>query len=211
MARQMGNTVRDMGAAMIGVVLMAVLWIALSAGCAGPIDNQACSEFIGSVEQAQAPGAAPTVSITVFPTIVRSSEVSHDVDAGKAAADYFTSNGLAAVTWDEAGLIPAGGTWGHNQAKMFRQSIESFAQYLADAPIKTDYAFVSEYLISSNGRPVGVHGYLLKSDGTPAYGLLLNSHHEPFYETDPQTIEDATTVLCNGMALDMMPEAADGG
>ncbi|MCH8912622.1 MAG: hypothetical protein IIA33_03530, partial [Planctomycetes bacterium] len=61
--------------------------------------------------------------------------------------------------------------------------------------IETEYALLPEYLTGGEGRVGGINCSLLDAEGTMAYAVLLNSHHKPFYEADPQTVTDRKAVL----------------
>ena len=41
-----------------------------------------------------------------------------------------------------------------------------------------------------------------------AYAVLLNSHHKPFYEADPQTVADCTAVLIGVLCDDLKVAAS---
>ncbi len=163
-------------------------------GCDGIVDEPA---------EAQLHESLGNTSVTVFPAFVRDGEEKrYDADAADAAGAFLTQAQLATVTISQA-EVPISSQWGANQAKMFRGSAADFSAYVRQNPIQTDYALLPEYLIGGAGRPVGVHLYLVNSEGAVAYALLLNSHHREFSDVDPQTTEDCTTILINQLRADL--------
>jgi hypothetical protein len=168
----------------VGVLgLCAVLTFALGGGCGGVVDdaaNKQLQEKLGNT------------SITVFPAFVRDGEQKkYDAATAQAIADLFADRKLAAVTISAA-EVPINSPWGMNESKMFRLSVADFRTYLAEHPIGTDYA-----LIGRGGTVVGVHAYLLDAKGVCAYAIGLNSHHKPFNDVNPQTVDDCTKIVLN--------------
>ncbi len=155
-------------------------------GCKGILDEEAHAELLGRIGE---------TSFTVFPTYVRGGPETYysAEEAGKIGA-FITADGLGTVTMSEA-EVPITGPWHSNQAKMLRESAEAFRAYIADNPIATEYALLPEYLIGGRGGVGGIHCYVLDKDGRIAEVALLNSHHKPFYEADPKTVEDCTDIL----------------
>ncbi len=169
----------------VGFVLCAsALWA--SAGCQGIVNDEANATFMKTLGQ---------TSVTVYPAFVRQGkENAYEPGAAEAVGAFFADEGLATVTLS-AEHVPITGGWHMNQARMLRESAEDFAKYVVEHDIQTDYALLPEYLTGSSGGVGGVHCYLLDAEGTVAYAMLLNSHHKPFYEANPQTVADCTTVL----------------
>ena len=183
----------------VNLVPLAALLLAIPlamGGCKGVVDPTANATWIQSLGD---------TSITVFPTFVRTAG-QPDYSSAEAAriGEFFTNEGLAQVTLSEA-QVPITGEWKSNQAAMLRESIADFARYLADHPIETDYALLAEYLIGGRGLPVGIHGYLLDEQGQVADVVLLNSHHPPFADANPATIEDCTNVLIGVLDDELSP------
>lgn len=178
----------------IGLMLcMVIMWV--FAGCRGMVDREANSTLMDSLGQ---------TSVTVFPAFVRAGKQNSYVPAAAASiAEFLTASNLAIVQIS-AEQVPITGGWGHNQARMLRESAEAFAAYIGEHPIQTDYALLPEYLTGSTGNVGGIHCYLLDAKGTVAYATLLNSHHKPFTDADPQTTEDCTSVLINVLREDLI-------
>ncbi|MCK4340794.1 MAG: hypothetical protein KAY37_03615 [Phycisphaerae bacterium] len=144
-------------------------------------------------------------SLRVFPAFVRDADQArYDADAARRIGAFFTDEKLAVVTVAEA-EVPITGPWGMDQAKMFRNSVAEFSAYLLQNPLETNYALLSEYMIGGRGIPIGVHVYLLDAEGTCAYAVLLNSHHQAFNDVDPQTVEDCTQMVLNVLREEFTP------
>ncbi len=170
-----------------------------SAGCRGIIDDEASETFAKALGH---------TSVTIYPAFVRQGrEHSYEPGAAEAVGEFFADEGLAAVTISQE-HVPITGGWGHNQARMLRESAKDFATYVVERDIETDYALFPEYLTFREGRVMGIHCYLLDAEGTVAYAVLLNLHHEPFYEADPQTVADCTTVLIGVLRDDLKVAAS---
>jgi hypothetical protein len=177
----------------MGWTVLAVVLVLNMGGCQGVLDEEANRAFRASLGG---------TSVTVFATYVRDEPGRYDPEAARAAADLFESRGLARVAISDA-EVPIAGEWHSNQAKMFAESTQAFAAYLAAHPVDTDYAALAEYLIGGRGVPVGVHFYLLDGAGKCAYAVLSNSHHTEFQAVDPQTVADATEVLLRRLRQDL--------
>lgn len=179
------------------VTCVGALWV--SAGCRGIIDEEANATFIKTLGD---------TSVTVYPAFVRKGqEHSYEPGAAEAVGVFFADEGLATVTVSQE-QVPITGGWGYNQARMLRESAADFAKYVVEHDIETDYALLPEYLTFREGRVGGIHCYLLDAEGTVAYAVLLNSHHRPFYEADPQTVADCTTVLIGVLRDDLKVAAS---
>ncbi len=175
---------------------MGALWV--SAGCRGIIGEEANATFLKTLGD---------TSVTVYPAFVRQGqESSYEPGAAEAVGEFFADEGLATVTVSQE-QVPISGGWHMNQARMLRESAEDFAKYVVEHDVATDYALLPEYLTGSTGGVGGIHCYLLDAEGTVAYAVLLNSHHRPFHEADPQTVADCTTVLI-GILRDDLKVAA---
>ncbi len=171
---------------------LGALWA--SAGCRGIIDDEANATFMKTLGR---------TSVTVYPAFVRRGrENFYEPSAAESVGVFLADQSLAAVTVSQA-QIPITGGWGHNQARMLRESAEDFAKYVIAHGIETDYALLPEYLTGGEGYVEGIHCYMLDAEGTVAYAVLLNSHHKPFYEADPQTIADCTAVLIGVLREDL--------
>jgi hypothetical protein len=178
-------------------------WCALLAlsmgGCGGVVDKQAETHLYEAIGN---------TSITVFPAFVRDGDGRrYDADAANAIGAFLAQEELATVTVSNA-EVPITGQWGANQAKMFRDSAADLGNFVRQNPIQTDYALLPEYLIGGRELPVGVHLYLVDAEGTVAYALLFNSHHQEFRDVDPQTVQDCTTILINRLRADLVDGSA---
>ncbi len=179
------------------VTCVGALWG--SAGCGGIIDDEANATFIKTLGR---------TSVTVYPAFVRQGkENAYEPGAAEAVGAFFADEGLATVTVSQE-QVPITGGWHMNQARMLRESAEDFAKYVVEHDIKTDYALLPEYLTGGKGHVGGIHCYLLDAEGTVAYAMLLNSHHKPFQEADPQTIADCTAVLIGVLRDDLKVAAS---
>ena len=176
-----------------------VICIALSlvmGGCASLVDPQANQTLLQSLGN---------TSFTVFPTFVRyAKETSYDNTDTAAVSIFLTDNNLGQVTVSDQQVAITGG-WQMNQSAMWRESAEAFAQHLAANPIQTDYALLPEYLIGGNGVPVGIHCYILNTQGDVAAGFRLNSHYSIFTDANLQTAQDCTAVLIQALADALTP------
>ena len=176
---------------------LGALWT--SAGCRGIIDDEANATFMKTLGR---------TSVTVYPAFVRQGrENFYEPRAAEAIGVFFADERLATVTVSQE-QVPITGGWGHNQARMLRDSAEDFAKYVVAHGIETDDALLPEYLTGGEGYVGGIHCYMLDAEGTVAYAVLLNSHHKPFYEADPQTIADCTAVLIGVLREDLKVAAS---
>lgn len=165
----------------------ATLSLAAILGCGSIIDPEAQKQFLAAVGD---------TSVVVFPACVRAKEATYDHDAATTLAAHFNETGFATATVaTEEPFLAA--EWQMNQAKMWRQSAQSFAEYIQEHPIDADYALIPEFLIGGGGGVGGIHCYVVDRQGRLAEGLLLNSHHQAFSSASPKTVEDCTQVLQN--------------
>lgn len=91
-----------------------------------------------------------------------------------------------------------------NQSAMFKASLAAFGEHVTSHPPGTDYAAVAEFLTSSNGVVGGIHIYVVKADGTRAYGRGLNSHHKEYKAVEPRSTEQATAALVARLGNDLL-------
>ena len=160
-----------------------------------PLVMGGCTSVVDPAANAAWEQSLGNTSITIFPTFIRTAGApQYNSTEALHISQFFTNEALAIVTLSDA-QVPITGDWQSNQAAMLRESIADFAQYLTGHPIETDYAFLAEYLIGGRDLPVGIHAYILDGQGQVADVVLLNSHHDPFADADPATVEDCTTVL----------------
>lgn len=172
------------------VATLATLFTLNAGGCGGVVDSQAEKQF-----QAD----AGRITVTIFPAYLRDGRAGgYDDAAATTIADALRERNLATVTVS-AVHIPFSGRPNFNQAKMLRETLAEFAEYVRTHPIETDYALIPEYLIMGNGHVGGVHALLVDKQGTCAYALGLNSHHEPFQRVDPKSPEDGTRIVLDVM------------
>jgi hypothetical protein len=172
------------------------------ASCRGIVDPAAEAAFLKSLGE---------TSITVFPAYVRGEQDAdpvYDADAAQAIAGFIDEEDLATVTVSDE-QVPITGPWHMNQAQMLEESAAAFSGYLQDDPAESDYALLPEYLIGPR-TVMGIHCYVIDGDGRLAYVVLLNSHHRPFSEADPQTVEDCTEVLLSVLREDLVQQTDDG-
>lgn len=165
-------------------------------GCGGVVDEQAEEQFRAALGH---------TSITVFPAFVRTGEQKrYDAAAARQIADFLSGAELATTTVATA-EVPVTSQWGMNQARMFRESVADFQEYIRANPPQTTYALLPEYLIDGQGGVVGVHFYVLDANGTCASGALLNSHHQAFNEVDPKSADDCTRIVLNVLRAELKP------
>jgi len=181
---------------MIGTALACGMAVMVVGGCQGitdPAAKQVLMEKLGDT------------SVTVFPAFVRKGgENTYAPDAAATIAEFFKNDELAdAVVRDQEVSIT--GPWHHNQARMLRESAEAFAAHLEQNPVETEYALFPEYLFGGRGDVGGIHCYVLNKAGVVAYAVLLNSHHKPFAEAAPKTIDDCTAVLIDVLRKSLEP------
>lgn len=167
-------------ASRVTVGTLALALAAAGAGCNGPVDPKLEQRFIADL---------PTATMVVFPSVVRSQQIAYDNRAAEAFAAALRDAGIAASTASDH--VPIIGGWGHNQARMFRNSIESFARYVAANSVDADYAVLAEYLMLPN-KAGGVHVYVVDRHGQIMAGFLRNSHHDVFSKANPKTADDCT-------------------
>jgi len=155
-------------------------------GCKGITDPAARETYLDSLG---------TTSITVYPAYIRRRTGAYDEAAAERLAEFLRAESLAQVTVSDE-QVPITGPWHHGQPTMLRESAESFAAYVGDHPIATDYALLPEYLFGREAAG-GIHCYVLDAKGTVVYVVLLNDHWEPFAEVMPRTVDECTDVLIN--------------
>ncbi len=183
---------------LLGVAGLACLLMLTMGGCDGVEDAEAAKEFNAKLGD---------MTVTVFPAYVRETHPHYDAAESAKIADFLRSEGHATCTLSEA-EVPIAGDWGKNQAKMFRNSLKSFQEYLAAYPIDTDYALLPEYLMGRDSVG-GVHVYVVARDGRVPYGTGANSHHPEFKAVDPKTAADATEVAIRRMRNELQERAGE--
>jgi hypothetical protein len=166
------------------VLILATAALCLLQGCEGIADPVARETLLDDL------GAT---TFTVYPAYIRRRAGAYGEPTAERLADFLCGRDLAEVVVSDE-QVPITGPWGHNQARMLRESAEAFAAYLQDHPIRTDYALLAEYLFGRDAA-VGIHCYVLDGEGVVAYAVLLNDHWPPFAEADPRTVDDCTEVL----------------
>lgn len=166
-------------------ILLAILALAATVACM----------HRKSVAELEFERALGHTSLTVYPTAVRMGRTTQsDLDSAKSLAAEFERRklGTAAVR-DEPVVFERKGSF--NQAKMYQQSKAAFAAYIRAHPPGSDYAVMAEYLLSTSGQVGGIHLYLVRGDGEPVGGVLLNSHWKEFKAVNPRSVQDATRAL----------------
>lgn len=183
-----------------GVVGLAAVLVGGFAGCSSVIDKEANARW---------KAALGNTSITVFPAVVRKGETrEYSHEATGSLKEFFEEAKWAVVTVSDI-EVDLWSEPGRNQSRMYRDSIASFAAWLKEHPVETDYAMVCEYLCSSNGKVGGIHAYVLEKEGLCAYGVGLNSHHKPFNEAILKNAEDCTKVVIKAMREELAPAAKE--
>ncbi|MHC5006084.1 MAG: hypothetical protein ACYTGF_01865 [Planctomycetota bacterium] len=167
------------------VLVVTAVGVCVLRGC-GLADPAAQETFLNSLG---------TTSITVYPAYIRRRTGAYDEAAAERLAEFLRAESLAEVTVTDD-QVPITGPWHRNQARMLRESAESFAAYVDENPIATDYALLGEYLFGREAAG-GIHCYVLDAEGTVVYVVLLNDHWEPFAEVMPRTVDECTDVLIN--------------
>lgn len=137
----------------------------------------------------------PHSRVAVYPTVVRSPEgVTHDAAAASALAGVLGGAGAKGVILADQKLRLSDKR-SFNQAAMFKSSMEAFGTLVRANPPQAEYAAVVEFLTSSNGAVGGIHLYVVRRDGSRAFGCLLNSHYPEFKKIMPRSTNEATGVL----------------
>lgn len=136
-------------------------------------------------------------SITVFPAVVRTQDgTTYNTQTAQSIRAFLQEKtdaqvSVSTVEIDMTGTIPEKGF----QYDIFQNSMKHFGEYVKQHHIKTEYALLTDYLISRtpNGEygVGGIHCYVVKQNGERAYGLILNSHHPNFQQGGLQT-DDGT-------------------
>ena len=105
------------------LVLMSVAAaLSLIPGCSGIADPVARETLLDDL------GAT---TFTVYPAYVRRRAGGYDEPTAERLADFLSAEGLAEVVVSDE-QVPITGPWGHNQARMLRESTEAFAAYLIE-------------------------------------------------------------------------------
>jgi hypothetical protein len=69
--------------------------------------------------------------------------------------------------------------------------------------LATEYALLPEHLIGGRGTVGGIHCYVVRADGTPAFGVLLDSPRKQFRKAKPKSAADCTGVLIQVLREDL--------
>jgi hypothetical protein len=171
--------------------------LAVLPACQGPIDEEVRQAFLGRLG---------SVSFTVYPAHLDSGDgEGWDRPSAERLAAAIEALGCGTATVADV-QVPVRAEPGMNQARMFRESAEGFAAWVAAHPPATDYAVWPEFLGFSGTREVGgLHLYVCSRDGTLVDGQLLNSHHEPFRAAHPVTAAQCAEVLVEVLRADWKP------
>ena len=168
-----------------GALALAGASLALSVAC-GWTDKADREQFLREVGN---------TSITVFPACVRAGNSgTHDPEAAGKIAAALNAEGVARARASD-GRVPLPAGWHRNQVRMFRKSGAALGDYVRAQRLDTEYALLPEYLIGGGGAVAGIHCYVVRTDGTPAFGVLLNSHWKQFRTAKPKSAGDCTEVL----------------
>jgi hypothetical protein len=184
------------------------IW-AIAVCCTAAIATTACGRYAEETSEKEFLHSLGQTSITVFPAYIRQHRSSsHDSAAAASIAAFLRNEGFAeAVLSNEKVPIPKAGRM--NQSRMFRESSREFAAYLRANRVPTRYALMTEYLMTGYEGVGGIHCYVLSSDGVPALGVLLNSHHQSFAEVAPKTSEDCTALIIRVLRERFKAEESD--
>ncbi|MGH9881695.1 MAG: hypothetical protein ACRD6N_09695 [Pyrinomonadaceae bacterium] len=181
------------------------MW-AIAVCYAGALAAVACGRYAEENLEKEFLRNLGTTSITVFPAYIRQHKSSsYDSAAAASISAFLRNEGFAEAVLSNA-KVPISGTGRMNQSRMFRESSREFATYLRANRIQTRYALLAEYVMTGNEGVGGIHCYILHSDGVPASGLLLNSHHKAFAEAAPKTPADCTAVIIRVLRERFKPE-----
>lgn len=102
--------------------------VLLSGGCGSAIDKAANKNLLDGLGH---------TSVSVFPTLVRTTEKKHDESSAGQLAAYLNDAKLAqAVISEEQIDVP--GAWSVNQSKMYRASAAAVASHVKRHPLKTE-------------------------------------------------------------------------
>jgi len=182
--------------AMVGLGIPLVV---VTLGCGGVVDDEAETLFMDSLGN---------TSITVFPAFVREGETPYDQQAAETIGSFFDTENLASATVVDT-EVPVTGSWHSNQSLMLRESAEAFSIYVREHPIETSYALLAEYLWGGLDQAIGVHAYLIDAEGTVAYAILLNSHHQAFNDADLTTTAGCTELVTEILREDLISIGSD--
>lgn len=165
-------------------ILITILAALSCEACAG--ERRPAKEFLSALGR---------TSLTFYPACVRTrGGTALDREAARRIASFFEERGLAKIALVET---PArlSDSVSFNQARMYRLSERAFAEFVKTQAVRTDYAAAAEILVAGNGQVGGIHLYVVRADGTPAWGLLVNSHFREFRAVKPRSAQDAARVL----------------
>jgi hypothetical protein len=178
-----------------GIASAAALVIG-SWGC-GRVGDEEAKEFRESL---------PVSRVAVYPTVVRGPQGAvHDVASAAALARGLGEAGAKdVVVLQEKLQLSRKASF--NQAAMFKSSLESFGEQVRAKPPQAEYAVVVELLTSTDGAVGGIHLYVVRPDGSRAFGCLLNSHYREFKRVWPKSSGEATGVLLTWLKEDFPRE-----
>lgn len=166
------------------VIGLALALPALITGCNGIVNPEAAQILVAKAGQA---------SFTVYPSFIRSNKAAYDAASAAQLAKFIEDHQFGHAQLSDQ-QVPITGQWGHNQARMLRESASDFADYVKSHPIATDYAVLAECLMGSK-EVIGAHVYVLDAKGQVADVVLANSHHAEFASRSPKTVADCHAVI----------------
>jgi hypothetical protein len=183
----------------------AAIW-AIAVCYTGALATAACGRYAEETSEKEFLRSLGQTSITVFPAYIRQGKSSsYDSAAAASIAAFLRNEGFAEAVLSNA-KVPISGPGRMNQSRMLRESSSEFAAYLRANRIQTRYALITEYLMTGNEGVGGIHCYVLRPDGVPAFGVLLNSHHKSFAQAAPKTPEDCTALIIRVLRERFKPE-----
>lgn len=177
----------------------------IAAAAAVLIGTWGCGR-VGDDEAKRFRESLPASRIAIYPAVVRAPQgATHD-----AAVAVMLARGLGeagakdAVVLDDKPQLSRKTSF--NQAAMFKSSLESFGDQVRANPPNAEYAAMVEILTSSGGAVGGIHLYVVRRDGSRAFGCLLNSHYREFKRVWPKSSEEAAGVLLTWLREDFPRE-----
>ncbi len=133
-----------------------------------------------------------TTPITVFPTLIRSSQGNQlSVSSQDQILAFLKQNqiGIAASSDHQFSLDTV---TQQSQWQMFQDSLQAIGNRIARSGA-TSYSLVMEMILppvmGELKSVFGIHVFILNPDGSNAFSFLLNSHHELFVKAELSTVD----------------------
>ena len=127
-----------------------------------------------------------TAEIAVFPTIIRTQDISaYSTASQKLAIESLKQNRLGTARPEDLQFY-LGDPQGQSQFEVFQNAMQTIGEQLEEYDEDVDYIVVIEVLFrpsrQGDAEVFGIHVYVLDSGGENAFSFLLNSHHGSFSE-----------------------------